>query len=100
MTDGKDFLEFRQRGVGMLFDVGVELGRVELAPGTPTGLGGQGVGFDGGQIAVNRAAPQSKVPPRFGDGAARLHISHHPFPQIQRVGFHAQTLSAVVPISM
>lgn len=56
MTGGKDLLQFRQRGVGMLFDVRVELGRVELAPCPPTGFGGQSVGFDGGQIAVNGAA--------------------------------------------
>ena len=80
MTDGKDFLEFRQRGVGMLFDVGLELGRVELAPGTPTGLGGQSVGFDGGQIAVNGAAAQFKVPLRLRFGAAGLNEFDHPFP--------------------
>ena len=98
MADGKDLLEFGQRGVGMFFDVGVEFGRVELAPGTPTGLGGQGVGFDGGQIAVNRAASQRKVLPRRSDGTALLHKSHHPLPQIQRVGFHAHTLSPEVPM--
>ena len=58
MADRKDLLEFGQRGVGMFFDMGVEFGWIQLAPRSPALFRGQGVAFDGGQIAVNRAASQ------------------------------------------
>jgi hypothetical protein len=32
--------------------------------------------------------------------AAALHKLHHPFPQIQRVGSHAHSLPAILPMSM
>ena len=80
VADAQGRLQFRQRGGGMFFDVGLELGGVELAPGTPTGLGRQGVGFDGGPIAVNRAPTHGKMPCRLGGGTARLNEFYHPFP--------------------
>ena len=79
MADVKNFLQFRQRGVGMLFYMGVEFGGVELAPGAPTRFGCQGVGFDRRQIAVNRAPPQFKTPPSFNFGTTGLNEPHHPF---------------------
>ena len=60
VADAQGRLQFRQRGVGMFFDVGLELGGVELAPGTPTGFGRQGVGFDGGQVAETELRPTAK----------------------------------------
>ena len=98
MADLKDFLEFDQRGVGMFFDVGVELGRVKFTPGTPTGFGGQGAGLGGGEVAVNRARRHPEAPGRLGFGAASADKLHHPLPQIQRVGFHAHTLSTYLPM--
>ena len=79
VADGKDFLQFRQRGVGMFFDMGVELGRVEFAPRSPARFGGQSVGFDRRQVAVNRAPAQFKAPPGLHFGAAGLEEPHHPF---------------------
>ena len=79
MADGDDFLQLGQRGVGMFFDMGLELGGIKLAPGTPAGFGGQRVGFDRGQIAVNCAATQGKVLPRFDVRTARLNEFYHPF---------------------
>jgi len=39
MADAKGSFQFLERGSGLLFDVRVELGRVQFAPGTPTGFG-------------------------------------------------------------
>ena len=63
MADVKGGLPLLERGVGMFFNMGVALGRVELAPGTSTGFGCQGVGFDRRQKAANHAPPQCKPPP-------------------------------------
>ena len=60
MAHAKDPLQFVQRGVGVVPDVCLELRRIELAPMAPPGLGCQGVGFGGGQIAIDRALPHSK----------------------------------------
>jgi len=100
MADAKDLLEFLERGVGMFLDVGVKFGGVEFAPGTPARFGGQGVGLEGGEVAVNGAAGDAEAAGGFGLGAAGLEKLHHPFPQIQRVSFHAYTVSVYVPMSM
>ena len=100
MADAKDPLQFLERGVGVLADVRLQFGRIELAPVAPTGLGGQGVRFGCGQIAINRALAQPEKPGRLGPRAAPGHKFHHPLAQIQRVGFHAHSLSPILPMSM
>ena len=97
MTDAKDGLEFLERGVGMFFDVGAELVRVELAPGAPAGFRRQRPFFGGDQIAINRTAGQFKPPGGLGFGTTTLNKFHHPFPQVQRIGFHARKLTSLCP---
>ena len=89
MADAKHLLEFLEGGVGMVLDVNLEFLRVELAPMTPAGFGGQRPGLHGGQIAVNGAPTEIKAPGGLGFGAASLDEFHHPFPQVQRISFHA-----------
>jgi len=93
-------LQFLERGVGMLADVGLKLGRIEFAPAAPTGLGGQGIRFGGGQVAIDGALAQPEKPGGLGPDAARLDKLHHPLAQIQRVGFHAHSLPLILPMSM
>jgi hypothetical protein len=100
MTDAKDRLQFLQRGVGVMADVHLKFGRIELAPVAPTGLGCQRVRFGGGQVTIDGAFAQPKQPGGLGPRAARLHKLHHPLAQIQRVGFHALSLSLILPMSM
>jgi len=80
MADAECLLEFLERGVGMFFDVNLELLRVEFAPMSPTGFGCQCPGFHGGQIAIDRAPTQIKAAGGLGLGAARLDEFDHPFP--------------------
>ena len=89
MADAKHPLEFLEGGIGMSFDVSLELLRVEFAPVSPAGLGSQRPGSDRIQIPVYGAAPQLKAPGGLGFGAARLDEFHHPFPQVQCISFHA-----------
>jgi hypothetical protein len=100
MADAKDLLPFLERGVRLVADVRLKSGRIELAPAAPTGLGRQGVCFGGGQIAINRPLAQPKKPGGPGPRAATGHKLHHPLAQIQRVGFPAQSLSLILPMSM
>ena len=100
MADAKDPLQFLERGVRLVADVRLELGRIELAPVAPTGLGGQGVRFGGGQIAVDGALAQHKNTGSLGPRAAPGHKLHHPLAQIQRVGFHTHSLPPILPTSM
>jgi hypothetical protein len=88
MTDLEHLLEFLEGGVGMFFDVGLELGGVELAPFTPALFRSERAGLSGRQIAVNRAPPQIKPPGSLSLGTARVEEFDHPFPQVQRIGFH------------
>ena len=90
MADGKHPLKFLEGGVGMRFDVNLEFLRIEFAPVAPAFLGGQRSRLRGGQIAVNRPPPEIKAPGGFDFGPALVDKLHHPFPQIQCIGFHAQ----------
>ena len=97
MADAKHPLEFLESGVRMSFDVSLELLRVEFAPTTPAGLGSQRPGLDRIQIAVYGAAPQIKAPGSLGFGTTRLDEFHHPFPQVQRICFHARNPAILCP---
>jgi hypothetical protein len=89
MADAKGLLEFLEGGVGMFLDLSLEFLRVEFAPMTPAGFGSQRPCLHGVQIAVNGASAEIKTPGSLGFGAARLDEFHHPFPQVQRISFHA-----------
>jgi hypothetical protein len=80
MADAKDRLQFLQRGVGVVADMGLKLGRIQLAPVTPAGLGRQGVGFGGGQVAIDGALAQPKNPGGLSPRAAPGNKLHHPLP--------------------
>ena len=97
MTDAKHGLQFLERGVGMVLDVRLKLLRIELAPSPPTGFGRQRSPLGGGQIPINGTAGQVKPPGGLGFGAAALDEFDHPFPQIQRIGFHARKLISLCP---
>jgi hypothetical protein len=90
MTDPKHLLNLLKGGVGMFFDVGAELFRVELTPFTPTLFRSERAGFGGGQIPVNGAPPQIKPPGRLDLGATRVEEFDHSFPQVQRISLHAR----------
>ena len=62
MTDVEDRLDFLKGGVGMLANMGGEFDGVELAPAAPGGLGGEGVGLGGGEVAINGAFAQREPP--------------------------------------
>ena len=98
MTDRQAGGEFFKRGVGVFFDVGRKFLGIQLAPFPPARFGGEGASLGGGQIAVNRASSQVKTTCRLNLGTARLKKFHDPFPQIQRISFHAPTVSAYVPL--
>ena len=89
MADAKHLLEFLEGGIGMLFDLGLEFLRVEFAPVSPACFRGQRAGLGGRQIPINGTPGQVKPPGGLGFGAARLDEVHHPFPQVQRISFHA-----------
>ena len=97
MADAKDGLEFPEGGVGMLFDVRLKFLGVEFAPFSPTGFRGEGAGLDGGQIPVNGTPRQVETPGRLDFGAAVLDEFHHPFPQVQRISFHARKPATLCP---
>jgi len=90
MADGKDFLDFLEGCVRVLFDVNLEFFRVEFPPVPPTGFGCQRPRLPGRQIAVNSASTEVKASGRLDFGTAVLDELHHSLPQIQRIGFHAQ----------
>jgi len=100
MADVKNGLKFFERGGGMLFNVRLKFFGIERAPFAPGCFWGERAVFGGGQIAVDRAPPQVKTPRRFHFGTAGLKKFDDAFPQIQRIGFHAPSLSAYVPMSM
>ena len=45
----------------MLADMGGELAGVKFAPAAPGGLGGEGVGFLGGKVAIDGTLPQPRT---------------------------------------
>ena len=100
VADAKDRLQFLQRGVGVLLDMRLKLGGIQFAPSAPTGLGRQRFGFGRGKIAINRAFSHPEAPGGFRPGATLFNILHHPLPQFHRVGFHAQSLPHMLPMSM
>jgi len=73
----------------MFFDMRLELLGVELAPMPPALFRGQRALFGGDEIPINGTPSQIKPPGGLGFGAAALNEFHHPFPQVQRIGFHA-----------
>ena len=89
MADAKHLLEFLEGGIGMLFDLGLEFLRVEFAPVSPACFRSQRACFGGLQIPINGTPGQVKPPGGLGFGAARFDEVHHPFPQVQRISFHA-----------
>ena len=97
MADTKDSLEFFERGVGVFFDMGAEFFRVELAPGAPARFWRQCALLSGDQIPVNRTPGEVKPPGGLGFGTATRNEFHHPFPQVQRIGFHARELISLCP---
>ncbi len=97
MADAEYLLKLLEGGVGMFFDMGAELFRVELAPGAPTRFRRQRPLFDGFQIPVNGTPGQRKPPGGLGFGTAALNEFHHPFPQVQRIGFHARKPVSLCP---
>ena len=97
MADAENGLKFLEGGVGMLLDVDLKLLRVEFAPMAPTLFGGQRSGARGIQIPINGTPRQIKTPGGLGFGAARLDEFHHPFPQVQCIGFHARKLITLCP---
>jgi hypothetical protein len=97
MAHAKHRLQFLERGVGVLFDVRLKFLRVEFTPGSPTGFGRQRPLSGGGQIPVNGTPRQDKPPGGLGFGTAARNEFHHPFPQVQRIGFHAPYLVSLCP---
>jgi hypothetical protein len=89
MADAKGALEFFEGRVGMLADAGVEFLGIEFSPVAPARFGGQPAGLGGGQIPVNGASAETEAPGGFNLGTALFDELDHPFPQIQRIGFHA-----------
>jgi hypothetical protein len=97
MADAKDGLEFLEGGVGMFFDVRLELVGVELAPMAPALFRGQRAFFGRGQIPINGTPRQIKTPGGLDFGTPALNEFHHPFPQVQRIGFHAHQPITLCP---
>jgi hypothetical protein len=98
MADSQGGGEFLERGIGMLFNVRLKFLGIERAPSAPACFRGERARFGGGQIAVNRAPPHRKAASGLDLGAAGLKKLHHPFPQIQRISFHPQSLPPYVPM--
>ena len=82
----------------MFLDLSLEFLRVEFAPMTPAGFGSQRPCLHGVQIAVNGASAEIKTPGSLGFGAAARNEFHHPFPQVQRISFHALKPISLCPI--
>ena len=100
MADTKDLLDFLEGGIGMFFDMRLELLGVELAPMPPARFRRQRPLFGGGQIPINGTPGQLKPPGGFDFGTPALNEFHHPFPQVQRISFMPSILSPCVPMSI
>jgi hypothetical protein len=97
MADAKYLLNFFERGVRVFFDMGTEFLRIELAPGAPARFRRQHPLLGGHEIPINGTPGQVKTPGGLGFGTAALNEFHHPFSQVQRIGFHAQKLISLCP---
>ena len=97
MADAEDLLDFLEGGVGVLFDMGTEFLRVELAPASPTRFRRQRPLLGGRQIPIYGTPGQIKTPGGLHFGTAALNEFHHPFPQVQRIGFHAHHPISLCP---
>ena len=97
MADAEHLLDFFEGGVGMLFDMGAKFLRVELAPGSPARFRRQHTLFGGHQIAINGTPGQIKTPGSLDFGTTAPNEFHHPFPQVQRISFHACKLISICP---
>jgi prepilin-type processing-associated H-X9-DG protein len=97
MADAEHRLDFFEGGVRVFFDMGAEFLRVKFSPGSPARFRRQCALLSGDQIPVNRTPGQIKPPGRLGFGTPALNEFHHPFPQVQRIGFHAPYLISLCP---
>ena len=97
MADAEHLLDFFEGGVRVFFDMGTEFLRVELAPGAPARFRRQRPLFGSFQIAINGTAGKIKTPGGFDFGSPALNEFHHPFPQVQRIGFHARKRISLCP---
>ena len=98
MADGQGGGDFFERGVRLFLDVGCKFLRIKLAPFPPARFRGQLASFGGGEVAIDRAPSQVETPCSLNLGTASLKKFHDPFPQIQRICFHAHSLSPYVPM--
>ena len=97
MAHAEHLLDFFEGGVGVFFDMGAELLRVELAPMSPALFRGQRTLLGSAQIPVNRTPGQLKPPGGFDFGTAGLNEFHHPLPQVQCIRCHALNLTSPCP---
>ena len=97
MADAEHGLEFLEGGVGMSFYMRLEFLGVELAPMSPALFWRQRTFLGGGQIPIHGTPGHLKPPRCLGFGAATLNEFHHPFPQVQRIGFHAHKPITLCP---
>src|ERR1039458_5578488 len=97
MADAQHLLQLFEGGVGVFFDVRLEFLGVELAPMSPALFRSQRTFFGGVQIPINGTPSYCKLPGGLGFGATVLNAFNHPFPQVQRIGFHARKSITLCP---
>ena len=97
MADTEHLLDFFEGGIGVFFDVGAEFLRVEFPPGSPARFRRQRPLFGGHQIPINGTAGQIEAPGSLDFRTPALNEFHHPFPQVQRIGFHARKPISLCP---
>ena len=97
MADAKHLLEFLEGGVGMFFNVRPKFLRIEFAPMPPALFWGQRAFLGGDQIPIDGTPGQIKPPGGLGFGTTVPNEFHHPFPQVQRTGFHARKPITLCP---
>ena len=97
MADTEHLLEFLEGGVGMFFNVRPKFLRIEFAPMAPALFGGQRAFLGGDQIPIDGTPGQIKPPGGRGFGTTVLNEFHHPFPQVQRISFHARKPITLCP---
>src|ERR1039458_3172591 len=97
MADAQHLLQLFEGGVGVFFDVRLEFLGVELAPMSPALFRSQRTFFGGVQIPINGTPSYCMLPGGLGFGATVLNEFNHPFPQVQRIGFHARKSITLCP---